>query len=844
MAADDSQEAQRTFEQMLKEMQTQNKNIVNSANLNVDVGNRIKKLEGTFGLSADTNSALLKEEFGRLQKIMDDQVALQEAGLPFDQELLKTSQEQVEALSKGIQSEEDRREAVKKQEEANSLLMKMSNSFDKGLGKLKETGGFLAGLGALALLALDPETFIKGVKMVMEIFGDIFEVIGAILTLDPAKIATAIKDNFSSIMKVFAVIAFFKLPKILKGVFLLVKNFPKIVRAFKTFAVFMKSQFIPNTITTLRSAASSVGTAFMKIFNGLKSAFILFKGFMVTTFIPTVVSTLKGAASAVGAGFLKAFSFLSTAFGVFGTFMKFTLIPSLVAGFAAMKLAMAPMLAALGPILVPVLAIAAILGGLALGLKFIKEKMGFESILDALKYSFLLFADFISMIVNAVTFIPRKIIGFLGKTLAWMLGLDSSKFDAISDGLKTDRAKEFRERKQKVKDEVDDQTAVDDAAKNFEANNAETTEAYSDMTAEQQRMFLEGVQSDAIKSVEDAISEASQNKMNAQLDADANADIVKEEQKNLDELMKAGGFDSSDLDYIMDTPEHLLDQSELAVKRQQENVKYFKDQLAQNKADVEKFDKEINDLQNAAAKSNDVVAQTEQLDEVKRPSPEEFQKASFTEKMDVLGEEKKIQDEAELKAFREKLAAHRSGQKDFIKALKNKVENPGEKLAAAVEVNNPFAKIFDGFSGAFKEVGDVVGEKVSQVYKDSGLMDLVDKTIEPLQPFIDDVKSKAAPFIEEAKDIFNGGIDAIFGKGEAIVQKVEPTTGEQMMATSAENTLAATNAPAKEVNAVTQVSNASSNNSNNVSNVSITQKHDTPATYAVRRTRGNVGFAR
>jgi hypothetical protein len=46
------------------------------------------------------------------------------------------------------------------------------------------------------------------------------------------------------------------------------------------------------------------------------------------------------------------------------------------------------------------------------------------------------------MIVNGITFIPRKMISFLGKRAAkWLLGddFDTSALDAIGAGLKTDR---------------------------------------------------------------------------------------------------------------------------------------------------------------------------------------------------------------------------------------------------------------------------------------------------------------------------------------------------------------------------------------------------------------------
>ena len=97
----------------------------------------------------------------------------------------------------------------------------------------------------------------------------------------------------------------------------------------------------------------------------------------------------------------------------------------------------------IGAVLAPVLLIVALVGGLYLGFKKLQDSLGpGAGIIDTLKVAMLYFVDFLSMIVNGITFIPRKMIGFLGKRAAkWLLGddFDTSALDAISEGLDTGR---------------------------------------------------------------------------------------------------------------------------------------------------------------------------------------------------------------------------------------------------------------------------------------------------------------------------------------------------------------------------------------------------------------------
>lgn len=480
----ESKQQTKSLSDLVKDMKQQSKNVKESVTANVDVNRSIKGLEGFMGMDATEQTTALKDELKHLQSIMNGQVELQKQGLPFNQQLLDESQKQLEVLQSGVKSEEERREAIKKQDEANSILMSMKSSFEKGLGAVKDTGGFLAGIAGLATLVLKPDLFAKAIKAVLKVVSNIADVINGFATGGLAGGLAKMKEHFGSMTLLFGVVLVAKIGKILGGLYKVVKavkTFSKfmkgtfvkdmltslsekmkalggtlmkpikfLVAKFKAFRVFMTGTFIPTMITSLKSMMSSVGGALIKGFNFLKNTFLLFKGFMLTTFIPNTISALASAKGAVGGGFLKAFSILGTAFSTFGIFMKATLIPSLVAGFVGMKAAMAPMLAALSPILIPVLAIAAVLGALALGLKFIKDKMGFSSIMDTLKFSFLKFADFLAGVINMVTFIPRKLAEMvLSSRIGRFLFGDSAKKMAASvgKGLRTDRAEKFKEKK-------------------------------------------------------------------------------------------------------------------------------------------------------------------------------------------------------------------------------------------------------------------------------------------------------------------------------------------------------------------------------------------------------------
>ena len=185
-----------------------------------------------------------------------------------------------------------------------------------------------------------------------------------------------------------------------------------------------------------------------------------------------------------------------------GLFMKLTMFPTITTMFASISTAfsgmlagLTPMLLALGPIPLIIAGAVAAIGVILFGFKKLKESLGpGAGVLDTLKVAALYFVDFLSMIVNGLTFIPRKMISFLGKRAArWLLGddVDTSALDALSEGLDTGRGKRAADEIRKKNEEAaaqkkleesreqttgDTSTSIDEGALGF--NSAEATAAY------------------------------------------------------------------------------------------------------------------------------------------------------------------------------------------------------------------------------------------------------------------------------------------------------------------------------------------------------------------------------
>lgn len=327
------------------------------------------------------NKLLMTTEAGDpfIQQLQEDfetsQANLQAAIESGNQQDIDLALAQVKATQDTIQSEEDKREAIAKQEEANSLLANMADGIENFGGKVGQTAGFLAGIAGLATLFFSPETFAKIVNKAIEIVKDIISVVDDFINGDFASAGETIKENFGTFATILGVAALAVLPKILRA-------FRVLQTAFASFRLFMASEFVAQMLANLRSMMASVGGAFMKIFRGLVTAFQTFRLFMMGTFIP-----------------------------------------SMIAGLTSIGAAIMPVLAAMAPILLPILAIAAVFGLIYLGLEKLREAMGFTSIFDVIMLGVAHLQDAFGHVVNAIGSIVNFIFGIV-EGIASFIGFD------------------------------------------------------------------------------------------------------------------------------------------------------------------------------------------------------------------------------------------------------------------------------------------------------------------------------------------------------------------------------------------------------------------------------------
>jgi len=192
----------------------------------------------------------------------------------------------------------------------------------------------------------------------------------------------------------------------------------------KVMAVF---DFVVNIFEGDFTEAGNIFKDNMKLFAGLIGGVLLFFG-------PQLIGALMG--------MLKVLKLVSV-------FMKLTIFPSLTAAFTSIGTIFSGMQIGLLPAIGIGLAIIAVIGVFVGAFLLLKKSLGpGATIMDTLTVAFMYFIDFLSLIVNGLTFLPRKVFQFLGKRAAkWLFGddVDTSFFDSVGEGLRTDRGKEARE---------------------------------------------------------------------------------------------------------------------------------------------------------------------------------------------------------------------------------------------------------------------------------------------------------------------------------------------------------------------------------------------------------------
>ena len=344
-------ETTRSLRDLSDDLKSQTERLDNTKDLEKSLSN----LQGFFGASQNETSQQLQAAF---EQATADLAAAEAAG---DDQARELALQQLQAIQEGAESEEKRREAQKALDEQNDALLQtangvegLGNKFDDFASTAAGGVGFLAALGGLALLFLDPEEFSALISEVIGNITEIFQGIYAVFTGDIEGGLGLISENLGTFAALLGGLVLFLGGPLLKGMSMVLK-IARVVRGF------VLMQWVPGMI----AAMSGMATSMMA---------------MVAPFAPII---------AIAAGVI------------------------------------------------------AIIGGLYYGFQKLRESLGpGAGIIDTLKVAALYLVDFLSMLVNGITFVPRKIIGFLGARAAkWLFGedFDTSALDSISQGLRTDR---------------------------------------------------------------------------------------------------------------------------------------------------------------------------------------------------------------------------------------------------------------------------------------------------------------------------------------------------------------------------------------------------------------------
>ena len=357
-----------------------------------------------------------------IQQLNEDfktsQASLQSAIESGNQKSIELAREQVEAAQNAIVSEEDRRESLAKQEESNALLSQLGDKLTAGRDAAVATGGFLAGIAGLALLFMDPETFANIVMKAIEGLMTIFETFGYLLDGDFDGLKKHLAENSTLFGGILAGIGVFFAGPILKaiqflstkmtafGTFLksefvanmlsnlksmmasvgkaLMNPITTLKNLFLSFQTTMVGQFLVQMTDNLKSMMASVGRALMNPITTLKNLFMAFKTSMAVTFVTDMTKSLMSMMASVGRALMNPITTLRNLFGTFRLFMTATFIPAMIGAFTGMMASVGGLLTAMAPILIPILAIGAAFALIGLALVKIRDAMGFTSIFDVL----------------------------------------------------------------------------------------------------------------------------------------------------------------------------------------------------------------------------------------------------------------------------------------------------------------------------------------------------------------------------------------------------------------------------------------------------------------------------
>jgi hypothetical protein len=218
-----AEELGRSLEQLTATIQEQNKELKQKDTL--------KELDQSIGAlekSGTENSARLRETLTQIQ------VSLNSAS---NEEQMELARQQLEELQGLAGTEEENREAARRQEEANEFLSKivsgidgLADAYDKQLDALKPSGGLLAGLGAAALLFMDPQTLFAGVKAAIDGVFAIVDSIKMFLDGDFSEGLALLGDNIGAVSAIIGTVAILFGGRIIRLVSSMVKGVQGIIK--------------------------------------------------------------------------------------------------------------------------------------------------------------------------------------------------------------------------------------------------------------------------------------------------------------------------------------------------------------------------------------------------------------------------------------------------------------------------------------------------------------------------------------------------------------------------------------------------------------------------------------
>lgn len=358
------------------------------------------------------NSLALRSQF------IESQQRLERAIERGDAEATQLERDNQAEILANAETEENRREANKAIQDQSNLLGKISSGIGGLVGFAKKNavaigGGLLAGLAIFA-----PELMEKLVGRVIEVLGSAFKIVQSLLDGDIEGALELFKGEWKAFTGAFIFFFGGTIVKTLKGVF---KGFKALKKAVQTYKMFLATEYAGSMFAHFKDMMKNLGGKLMKIVKGLGRAAKIFFKFITLQYVPQFLTHLKDMTKNLGGKFMKLLKGMRAAAIAFRAFMMLTFFPAMGAALMGMATSL---LAILVPFAIPIaigLAIAAVVGLIALAMIKMRDALGFASVFDLItltlahaKDGFAHLNNFLADIVDWVADIIEKGGKFIG----------------------------------------------------------------------------------------------------------------------------------------------------------------------------------------------------------------------------------------------------------------------------------------------------------------------------------------------------------------------------------------------------------------------------------------------